>query len=553
MAGIEEKKAAFQELERRGKFKDLAPEKVAAVDELRKRLFGEKVTMPQAVVRGAAKTPLVREAAAGIQGVGEKIGQEAGRAFERGKQILGIEPERELPKVPSFAEAISTAREDITGKVQRAEEQRPTSTKAGQIGSLAVTGARAIPAAAKALAPLGVGRILGTIAGSAGFGAATTPEKQEQERAADDLLSVLFDPRTPLEAAASGAAFGVAGEGLAGAVKGGARLAGKAGTRILASLRGISPDSIRTFSKNPKAVDQIIKQKVAEFVPAWGDDVTENLRNWVSQRTQSVKSMLQSVDQPVNITGLKKFAQESLDDISQMRTTGGKVRQLNKLQKQVKLLADLPDNLSASQLQQLKQDLQEEAFDVFVEKGFRKSPAQEFLEKVAKRAQGAVEEVVPDITPINKELSEGIKLQKGLKIKNLFKPDGGIDEGLARRLLVSNKPEDLKRLNQLQKLTGIPVSDSKEAFKAAKDLGSEDLLSSIFTGRSALPVLTGAMLGQAGGAAGASIGGAAGLVAGSPLVTRPLIRAGKAAGGLAGAITPGRVSATGQAFTRGRQ
>jgi hypothetical protein len=550
MAGIDEKKAAFQELERRGKFNDLAPEKMAAVTELRTRLFGEQVTIPQAVVRGGAKVPLVREAAATFIGAGEQLGQRAGQAFEKGKQIFGIEPKRDLPRVPSFAESVASAREDITGKVERAQEQRPISTTVGEFGTVAAGGVRAIPAVAKTLAPLGVGKVIGALAGSTALGAATSGERPGEEKAVNEFMGALFSPESILEGAASGAVFGAGGEGLSRAVKGGAKLAGRAGTRVLASLRGISPDSIRTFAAKPAAVSKIIKQKVVEFVPAWADDATEQLRNWVGQRTATVRNTLASIDQPINISSLKQSAQKSVDSIGQLKSTPGKVRQMGRLRRQVKLLQDLPDDLSAVQLQQLKQDLQEEAFEIFVDKGFRTSPAHDAVESIAKKAQTILEELGPEIADANGELSKAIRLQKALKIKNLFKADGGIDEGLARRLLVSNKPEDIKRLKELQALTGIDFADSKEAFKAAKDLGSEDLFSSLFTGRSLGALMIGEALGQAGGVAG--IGGVAGAVAGSPAITRPLIRAGKAAGGLAGALTPARISATGQAIREAR-
>ena len=330
--------------------------------------------------------------------------------------------------------------------------------------------------------------------------------------------------------------LGIAGEGAAVATKG----AMKGAKRLMASIRDIRPESIALYAENPKAVNEAIKtQMQGEFLPKFAEDVQGKISEFVSNRTNQLDEILNGVERPVSIKPLLDAANNELTSLSGVVATPLRKSQVGLLKKQIEMLQKMGNEVPASQVQEIKKQLQEQLSSFFesAPKKIKQNSLDKALANIEEAAVKTVEGINPAIDTINAELKRGIELQKNLKLGNVL--NGGFDTEKARRLLgtLSNdsKSEIRKFASELDNLTGTQFVSSSEVFRAAQDLAVKDVMSTIKTGRSVLPILLG---GAAGGFAGdnpksSSTYGLLGMLAASPLTTKPIISIGSTVNALA--------------------
>lgn len=368
--------------------------------------------------------------------------------------------------------------------------------------------------------------ILARIAGQTlGGGAYTASSELSKGSSPKDAAKEILDNM------ALSAGLGAAAEAATGVSKG----LKVAGTKILASLQDIRPESIQAYARDPKAVNQaIMEQMKGEFIPRFAEEVQSKISEFVSQRANQLDEILASVDQPVSIKPLISAAEKEIRGLSEVVATPLRQKQIKLLGQQLTMLKNIDKGeVSASQVQEIKKQLQEQ-LQSFFESAPRKLQRDSLdiaLGNIEKAAVKTVEGINPKIDKINEELSRSIQLQKDLKLGNVLK--GGLDPEKARRMLgtLSNDAKSVYRnmARELDDLTGTQLISSSRLFRAAQDLTTNEVLSVHRTGRSLLPILLGAGAGGLFGEDAKTRGilGAAGAVLGSPLATKPLIQSGR--------------------------
>lgn len=377
-----------------------------------------------------------------------------------------------------------------------------------------------VKGASKFILPLS--RIAGqTVAGGAFSAAESASNNVHIGDAAKDILDNM----------AMGAGLGIGGEAVGMAAKG-LRSGGK---KVLSSLRGIRPESVSAYANNPKAVNEAIMQQMnGEFLPRFVEDTQAKVSEFVSNRTNQLDEILQSVDQPVSIKPLLDSAQTELAKLKGVVATPLRQKQVGVLEEQLNMLKGIDKkDVSASEVQDIKRQLQEQLQSFFESspKKIKKDALDRAISNIEKAAVKTVEGIDPRIDKINEELKSGIDLQKKLKLGNVL--EGGLDSEKARRFLgtLSNdsKSEIMQDAKALDELMGTNFVGSSTLFRSAKDLATQDVISTSLTGRSLLPIALGATTGGLFGKDPRSRGalGLAGALLAAPGATKPIISGGK--------------------------
>lgn len=455
----------------------------------------KQFTPTQAVIRkygegltGGLSTPITG-AIKGVFGPGT-IGENIQQLKEESKQI-----DKQYPTLAPVSEIFGIA---------------TPQGLAGAVGKSTVIG---LGRTGKVAAPFA--RMAGQVMSSGAYEGAKAVSGDSKEAASDILRGLAY-----------GTAGGVIGEGV---IK-----AGKPMGKLLASLRGIKPQSIEAYASNPKAVNEAIKlQMDGELIPSFVDDVNRKISEFVSSRTSQIDEILQGSTEKVNISAVKQVARKELDNLSRIKTTPMRVQQIANMKRQVALIDALPDEMAAADVNAFKKDLQDQLSSFYNQTKISRDVGSRALSEVESSVRGAVESVDPRIKVLNKELQKGIELQKELKIGAVRNTDEGVSGGLqpetAKRWLSTLWNPDKRTVrtsaSKFDKLFGTNFEEASRIFTAARDLATQDVLSSMSTGRSVYPMLAAGLLGGAAGqgTVGKSALGLAGALTASPMMTRPLI------------------------------
>jgi hypothetical protein len=301
-------------------------------------------------------------------------------------------------------------------------------------------------------------------------------------------------------------------------------VAGYAGKRAMTGM-GISQEAIEAFAKNPKEVSQMIKAKMSEFLPKFADDVNAKISDFVSKSNERLDIVVGKVGKPQELNPILRKAIDLRDEMASLESTDVKSKAIKMADRQIERLKGLGDNgkVSATEMLQLKRDFQDSAKSYYNSKEIGSDKFGSFMAELAGEADSLIDRVSPEVAKINNDLRTTIRGQEALGMGSVFKSEGKMDGVLAERVLRNmgqpTKQGLVKDVEALDKLVGTDILQASSFYRASKELGNPDILSSFKTGRSSL--LLNALPGPL---------KPVGLVLQSPAMARPYIKAATLAG-----------------------
>lgn len=388
-------------------------------------------------------------------------------------------------------------------------------------------GAKAGALAGATLGPLGVAA--GGL-GGAGLGALLSNLAAQK---AEQLTGITEDKPSLKEAVLTGALSTIAGPaakgiGIAGklvsekALKPAANLLGIGTRKVLASLRGVSDDTAKTFLKNPEAVIEVEKLGGST---ALAEEVATNYNSakskFLKDTQGKIQSLLESTDKKVDISDVISKYSDRLKTLKSEFDPGAKSLE-SELTRLRAVLSQNQGSLSGKQLLRQKNLSQEAAEFIDPTKAQigRSAESEKALRELSRDLNKKLDEYSPSIREMNKKLSNLILAEKRLGIKREVDPKQA--DALLTSIGARAKKAKLQEseLKTIQETLGIDLNERGALSKAVQELAQGDMFSTLKTGR--------ALLGAGGGfALGGAPGAGIGLLLSSPQGFRAALRAGQ--------------------------
>lgn len=384
---------------------------------------------------------------------------------------------------------------------------------AGKLFGMATKGASYLPTASKLAKSVAAGATGGAATGA--ISAKTSGEDVGKGAATGALV---------------GGALPIAAEGL----KKGVGYAQEAGKSILAGLRNISKTTLDTVSKRPQEVEKVAAMiKDNTFIPTVAEDLTTKIKDFVVSRTDAIDEVLSQSNKPVSMKPVKDFVNNLVSEMEAIQATPLQVRQVGLLKQQQELLNNLPDELAATQFNTVKKQVQEMATSAFNDAGIKSSSLDKAMLRLENTTRDELNKAFPAVKALNAELSQAIKLQEKIGLKNAFKGDA-MDAGKLQSFLKTlgndAKAQTSRLVEEFDELIGTNLKDSSVLYRAADDVitgsAAKNPISAFVTGARNFSPVVGSVLGSLGGTPGTVIGGLAGAALQSPAATRPLMSIG---------------------------
>lgn len=421
--------------------------------------------------------------------------------------------------------------------ISESKKQNPKSYLGGMAASLMAPGGAVsmlTKAGKTALMEKGLSETLSTLGGSTlpaamSSGGTALAEGKSMGEIADEMLK--------------GAAMNIA-------VTGGATLAGEGVKKLLPGLRNIPSDVVDTYSKNRKAVNTLIKQRLEGFVSEIADDIALKVKDIGSRLEQGLQEAANKHVKSVDVSDVISEFENQISNLERVKVTPDVRSAIATLKKglgnffekatvskadpylgTITKSKNVPVKFSASDLLRMKRDLQRAAESVYEGQGA--GPINEAFAAVAEKATRSLKDQVKGTAEFLAQEQAAIKAKQALGITGIMDSPNSLArvKGLLATLLNPDKIQKgtLEQVRNFDRIYGTNLEEASKLFRAASSLGIGDVISGFRTGARVLaPGAGGALFGPAGFAAGALLQ--------APPLTRPIITGANVIPGLAGRL-----------------
>ncbi len=420
--------------------------------------------------------------------------------------------------------------------INAAKEENPKSYAGGLVGSIllpgggfsaASKGIKAGLSATKMVRPALAGLAATTAASGLQATGQAVSEDTPESKAADEVLNAM--------------ALNVGAHGAGEAIKGGATIVKKGAQRVLGSLQNVSKDAIEIYEKNPRAVKALIADKLGSFAPQIADHTAEQIKNVGAELEKELTDVVSKVKAPVDVSSVISEIENQIQKLERVKVTpdvrsaistlkqslssfykSSRVTEsavdpyLGTVSKSKDVLS--PIEYSASDLLTMKRDLQRAATAVY--EGRPTGPINDAFAAIAEKATNSLKDQVPDSA---KWLA---REQSAIKVKQALGLGGQVDPARVKNILATmSNPDKVQKgfpkiVEEFDAIYGTKLKEASNLFRAASQLGKEDIIAGYGTGRALLgPVIGSLGMGR--------VGGLLGMILQSPGMARTSISATK--------------------------
>lgn len=356
-----------------------------------------------------------------------------------------------------------------------------------------------------ARAATAAGRIAQGIKTGALMGAAANPGDTEGEIDPLQLGARLDNAKT---GALTGGAVSGAVEAIPTIIKGLGFAARKVGNLV----SGVPQGEIDNYAARTDEINKMINESGGDITAA-ADKARQETQNAIrakrQQLSQQVGNALQAAGDDKNLSANSVIDQlEKAKGNINAKLNPEAISQIDEMSQRIKSLADENGNLSASEMHQVKEFLQDRASGAYIKNGqiFQGGKdASQAAKGAAAIARKTINAAVPDVANANNQLSYLHNLESQLN-KNLIAP--GKSESALLAAGSGSNPRNAAMIGRLDQAAGTNLAQKAKDLATARTFASPALLPMDATGKTATRMLIAAgaghlLAGPAGYAAGA--------------------------------------------------